>query len=109
MLGTLRTRWSQLIDPRSLTTRATACGARTELWTPIGETDQVSRQRCMRLAHVRLCQTSWCDPAVRSHVGSLGGAVWLTVLALQALRLHAVCHPEGQDSGRENLGISNDE
>jgi hypothetical protein len=35
--------------------------------------------------------------------------VWLTVLALQALRLHAVCHPEGQDSGRENLGISNDE
>jgi hypothetical protein len=24
---------------------------------------------------VHLCQASWCDPAVRSHVGSLGGAL----------------------------------
>jgi hypothetical protein len=41
---------------------------------------------------VRLCQSSWCDPAMRSHVGSLGGAVWLTVLALFPLQLLAVCH-----------------
>jgi hypothetical protein len=50
MLGTLRTRRSQLIDPSSLATWATACAARTELWTPIGETDQVSCKRCMRVA-----------------------------------------------------------
>jgi hypothetical protein len=31
------------------------------------------------------------------------------VLAILALQLHAVCRPGGQDSGRENLGISNDE
>jgi hypothetical protein len=35
--------------------------------------------------------------------------VWLTVLALAALRLLAVCHPGGQGPGPEYLGISNDE
>jgi hypothetical protein len=58
---------------------------------------------------VRLCQTSWRDPAVRSHVGILGGAVWLTVFALLALQLLAVCHSGGQGPGPEYLGISNDE
>jgi hypothetical protein len=54
---------------------------------------------------VRLCQSSWYDPAVRSHVGSLGGAVRLTVIALLPLQLLAVCHPGGQDPGSEYLGI----
>jgi hypothetical protein len=58
---------------------------------------------------VHLCQTSWCDPAVRSHVGSLAGAVWLPVLAFVALQLLAVCHLGGQGPGPEYLGFSNDE
>jgi hypothetical protein len=35
--------------------------------------------------------------------------MWLTVLALVALQLLAVCHPGGQGPGPEYLGISNDE
>jgi hypothetical protein len=54
---------------------------------------------------VRLCQTSWCDPAVRSHVGSLGGAVRLTVLALLALQLLAVCHTGDRIPDRSAWGF----
>jgi hypothetical protein len=38
-----------------------------------------------------------------------GGAMWLTVPAFVVVQLLAVCHPGGQGSGLEYLGISNDE
>jgi hypothetical protein len=57
---------------------------------------------------VRLCQTSWCDPAVRSHVGSLAGAVKLTVLPCwRCSCLQCVILVTGSRVGA--LGISNDE
>jgi hypothetical protein len=41
---------------------------------------------------VRLCQTSWCDPAVRSHVGSLGGARGLQRCLVCAAAACSVSH-----------------
>jgi hypothetical protein len=54
---------------------------------------------------VRLFQTSWCDPAVRSYVGSLAGAVRLTVLALLALQPLAVCHTGDRIPDRSNWDL----
>jgi hypothetical protein len=85
--------------------------SRSFFWAPVSHTNPLevhNRQNLFKPGYrsslrVRLCQASWCDPAVRSHVGRLGGALAYSV-ALLALQLLAVRHTGDRIPGRSTWG-----